>query len=476
MRERPGLLSDVEFGAVRRHLAEAAGLAFDESRRPVLASVLADRLRVTGLPGVAAYLEHLATDAGAAERQHLLDSVTVQETHFFRNPPQMEALRRRVLPDLLRRCAGRGRPLTIWSAGCSTGEEPYTLAMMLLELSPVKAVPEAVRIVGTDVSAEAVRAAARATYAGRTLDPMPPAIADRWLERRPGGTFGVTDQVRRLVELRVHNLVTQPPPFARGQVDLIVCRNVTIYFDRATTARVIGTFHDVLGEGGYLLLGHSETLWQVSDAFTLLPIGDAFLYRRTRDQARTARPRAKVRTAAKPRTLRSAPGRAEGRVAAEVATAAPVGPVTQAADLLEQARDAMRAGRYDVAARTAVEAATADPLVADAYLLLGEARSTLGQDAAAVQALRKAVYLDPALAPAHFLLAGALGRRGLHAQSAISYRAAARALGARSGQRSFAGFLSGRSPVEMATLCHALADEQEAAAAQVPDAAGGAAG
>ena len=104
--------------------------------------------------------------------------MTVQETHFFRNAPQMEALRRRILPELLRRAAGRDRPLTIWSAGCSTGEEAYTLAMLLLELSPSCAVAgTGARIVGTDMSAAALRAARRATYTGRTLESAPPMRA-----------------------------------------------------------------------------------------------------------------------------------------------------------------------------------------------------------------------------------------------------------------------------------------------------------
>ena len=112
----------------------------------------------------------------------------------------------------------------------------------------------------------------------------------------------VTEQVRRLVELQLHNLVTDPPPFGPGEVDLIVCRNVTIYFDRATTGALVGSFHDVLAEGGYLLLGHSETLWQVSDAFSLVPVGDAFVYRRSHDARRGAprdagRPRAPARPA-----------------------------------------------------------------------------------------------------------------------------------------------------------------------------------
>jgi len=110
-------LTDADFAVTREFLLATAGLVFDESRRAGLSAVLADRLRATGAGSVPAYLETLEGDGGELERQRLLDGVTVQETHFFRNTPQMEALRRRVLPELLRRAAGRDRPLTIWSAG-----------------------------------------------------------------------------------------------------------------------------------------------------------------------------------------------------------------------------------------------------------------------------------------------------------------------------------------------------------------------
>jgi chemotaxis protein methyltransferase CheR len=144
---------DADFTAVREYLRDQAGLEFDAARRAGLAAVVADRLRSSGAPSVPAYLASLAGESGAHERQRLLDAVTVQETHFFRNPPQMEVLRRRVLPELLRRAAGRDRPLTIWSAGCSTGEEPYTLAMLLLELAPGAGGRAIAQVVGTDVSA-----------------------------------------------------------------------------------------------------------------------------------------------------------------------------------------------------------------------------------------------------------------------------------------------------------------------------------
>ncbi len=463
-------LADDEFIAIRDYLAAEAGLAFDESRRAALSAVIGDRVMATESAGVAEYLALLNSTSGADERQRLLDAVTVQETRFFRNPPQIEGLRQRVLPELLRRTVGRTRPLTIWSAGCSTGEEPYTLAMMLLELSPVLARPGNVRILGTDVSAEALRAAARATYTGRSLDLMPPTVGDRWLEPRPGGALGVRDQVRRLVDLRLHNLVTEPAPFEPGEVDLVVCRNVTIYFDRPTTSRLIGGFHDVLAEGGYLLLGHSETLWQVSDAFSLMPVGDAFVYRRADGAAPSAARRARSRpTAAAPAAAaRRAPAAQRPQSAATTAPAAsvpvasvPVGSESTApgGELLADAKVAFADGQYDVAARVARRAIDAAPLLTEAYLVLGQSRTSVGDDDAAVDPLRKAVYLDPAHAPAHFMLASVLARLRQHGASAVSYRAAARALEL-APVGGHTAFLGGRDPRELASLCRRLATEQ----------------
>lgn len=442
--------SDTDFAAVRDYLAAEAGLAFDEARRAGLAAVVAERLRACDLPDVRAYVAWLSTTAGRAERQLLLDAVTVQETQFFRNQPQMQALRRRVLPELLRRAAGRQRPLTIWSAGCSTGEEPYSLAMMLLELAPMLGAASGVRIVGTDVSAEAVRAAGRATYTGRTLEPVPAMVRDRWMERRPGGAYAVKEQARRLVEVRLHNLVSDPAPFGRGEVDLVVCRNVTIYFGRETTRQLVGTFHDVLAEGGYLLLGHSETLWQVSSAFTLVPMDGAFVYRRTHD----ARGGSPSRRTAPSRRVRPRPplnGRGPSRPPVEPEQPAPPA-------LLTTARERLEAGDYPAAAAAAQQALTADPLLTPAYVVLGQARSTLGQDDVAVPPLRKAVYLDPADGNAHFLLAGALSRLGQHAGAAVSYRAAARAVSAMPAERA-AALLGGRDAGQLAALCERLADE-----------------
>jgi chemotaxis protein methyltransferase CheR len=450
-------LSDNDFAAVRDYLAKTAGLVFDENRRAGLAVVVADRLHASGARGVASYLTGLQGTAGEVERTRLLDGVTVQETHFFRNGPQMDALRTRVLPDLMRRAARRKRPLTIWSAGCSTGEEAYTLAMLILELSGIGAAGQSApspRIVATDISTEAVLAARRATYRGRSLATMPPGSSERWLEQRSSGAWAVRDEVRRLVDVRVHNLVGDPPPFGPAEVDLVVCRNVSIYFSRETTRSLIGGFHDVLAEGGYLLLGHSETLWQVSDAFTLVPMGDAFIYRRTAD----LRPR----TSRIPKIPLRAPRQHTRRRTA--ATALTV-------DNLAAAHAAFAAGDYGEAARVAEAATVADPLNAEGYVVLGHARTTLGLDTQAVDPLRKAVYLDPTAGHAHFLLGGALSRAGQHGPAAASYRAAARALPSMP-RPVLDYYLGGRSVQDLVDLCLRLARASGESAADTAITAG----
>jgi chemotaxis protein methyltransferase CheR len=271
-------MTDGEFDALRRILEAVAGLVHDESRRDALSFAVSGRIHATDMASVAEYLGMLDGPAGARERQKLIDVVTIQETHFFRNPPQIRALRQHVLPELIRRSMAENRPLTIWSAGCSTGEEPYSLAMLVRELMPM-ATREHVRILGSDISASALTFAESARYGARAVQMADPIDLGRWFTT-DHDSYVVRDDVRELVEFRLHNLITEAPPFDDGEVDLLLCRNVTIYFNRATTKALMGRFHTALCDGGYLFLGHSETLWQLSDAFTLVPLGDAFVYRR----------------------------------------------------------------------------------------------------------------------------------------------------------------------------------------------------
>ena len=457
------VLSDQEYETVTASLVRMAGLVFDASRRGAITAILCERMDKTKHPSVASYLAFVESAPGMSERQQLLDAVTIQETHFFRNLPQMEALRREVLPELLRKARNSGHPLTIWSAGCSTGEEPYTIAMLLVEmLQATGSYP--VRIIGTDVSAAALDVARAGIYAGRTIQLAEPGAVERWFDKRSDGSYSVAQPVRDLVEFRLQNLVIDEPPFAPGEVDLVVCRNVTIYFGRETTTRLVGSFHRLLTVGGYLLLGHAETLWQISDEFSLLPVGEAFVYRK--DAVSPSRrsvggaPPASTAAPSPPRRVMQnvlrVPGlRPRRHTAPEPRPPLPARIPSPHEDLL-RAREALSRGNYDEAATLAERATAAHPLLVEGYIVEGRALSNQGDDDGALVALRKAVFLDPSAAHAHFLLATTLARVGDPSGAALSFASAADTLPAATPE-TLAELLDGRAVSDLVDLCRQLA-------------------
>ena len=491
-------LTDEEFDILRKVLEKSAGLVHDESRRDSLTFAVAGRMEAIGASSPAEYLAMLSGPGGAPERQQLIDVVTIQETHFFRNPPQIRALRQHVLPELIRRGAGLNRPLTIWSAGCSTGEEPYSLAMLVRELMPM-ATREHVRIIGSDVSATALAFADAGRYGARAVQMADPIDLRRWFDV-DHGSYSVKDDVRELVDLQLHNLITEPPPFESGEVDLLLCRNVTIYFNRTTTKALMSRFHAALGDGGYLFLGHSETLWQMSEAFTLVPLGDAFVYRKDDGpQGRVTLPDRRTESGDAPILLperrgrterrrdpnesapvppqrvarRSEPARQEvargaaHRPAERRATPRSAAPRSAAAaagssahELVAIAREALASGRYSDAVTAAGRAAKADPMLVDPHLIGGEALVNLGRDADAIRELRQAVYLQPDAASALLLLAGALDRQGEPAAAGRAYRSAAATVGDLPPDE-VSAFFGGRSADELVALCLRLAAQAE---------------
>lgn len=476
-------MTDDEFDVLRRILEKTTGLVHDATRRDSLNFSVVSRVEATGVRSVAAYLALLAGPHGEAERQKLIDVVTIQETHFFRNSPQIRALRQHVLPELIRRAVAANRPLRIWSAGCSTGEEPYSVAMLVRELLPM-ATREHVQILGSDISNSAIEFAQSARYGARSVQMAEPVDLARWFTIE-NDSYVVRDDVRELVEFRLHNLVADEMPFEAHEVDLLLCRNVTIYFNRTTTKELMARFHYVLSNGGYLFLGHSETLWQMSDAFTLVPLGDAFVYRRDdRAERRSVLPDRRTepgdapillrerRARADRRNLRSeraagsdaAHQRAAGSDAAHQRAAGPDA-VHQpgASEHAATARLALAAGRYGDAVIAAARAVRGDPMLVDPHLVAGEALVNLGRDGDAVKELRQAVYLKADCAPAHLLLAGALDRLGESAAAGRAYRAAAATVSEMTPDE-VTVFFGGRDSAELVQLCIRLAMQAERAA------------
>jgi chemotaxis protein methyltransferase CheR len=486
-------LTDADFARLARFLHDTAGLVFDDTRRDSLGYALGERLPRTPFSEVTPYLDHVMSAEGAEERQQLIDEVTIPETFFFRNPPQIRALGRQVLPELLRTHSDSKR-LVIWSAGCSSGEEPYTVAMLLLEMIPDIREWD-VRIIATDVSQRALTAARRGRYGQRSVQLADAERVGRFFDL-DNGDYVVKPEVRALVTFRLHNLVTDPSPFLTREVDLVLCRNVTIYFDRDTTRSLMDRFHRSLDDGGYLFLGHAETLWQITDAFRLVTLGDAFVYRRIDPPKverriglgalkafgwRSGSPQHTAEPAPAPTVTSPAPAAVVGPVDVPAQAVpggrpapasprlhthvrepapAPVQPVFDYLPSLQLVHQELKAGRYLLAAEMAESLAAREPLLAEAHYLRGMALCNQGRDRDALDPLRKAVFLDSNSGFAHFLLAGALSRLGESSAAAVSYRAAAETLGRRAGD-AVAAELGGRSIAELVVLCRSLAGTSE---------------
>jgi chemotaxis protein methyltransferase CheR len=261
------LFTNEDFSAIARMLYDDAGIALTESKASLVYSRLAKRLRALGIESFQDYCR-LVAGAGAegvSERQNMLAALTTNVTRFFREPHHFEHLRTKVLPDLVNRARARGR-VRIWSAGCSTGQEPYSIALTLLDLLPEAAGLD-VRILATDIDPNVVATGRAAVYSNEAVQPVPASLRDRWMVRvrdnylggdRGGGrdAWGAGEEMRRLVAFRELNLMGSWP--MKGRFDAIFCRNVVIYFDEPTQARIWTRFAPLLNPGGRLYVGHSE--------------------------------------------------------------------------------------------------------------------------------------------------------------------------------------------------------------------------
>ena len=364
--------ADRHVAAAARVLGRRVGMRLDPATQGRLQRCVQDAATARK-QDVQAFVASLEDDPAAL--QDLLDRVTVQETSFFRDPGQFAALGR-LLPSL-------SGPVTVWSAGCSNGQEPYSLAMVLGE----SAVTDW-RVIATDVSSRALERTRRARYSEKELAGVSPERRARWF-RREGEAWTVDAALRDRVAVSRHNLVGEPPPFDPGRCQVVFCRNVLIYFRQEDAVAFLERLAQWLPPDGYLFLGYSESLWQVTDSFKLVRFGDAFVYRPA--GAREAPPvpapgKARVR---KEPPVRRTPGRttATERLAAE---------------------------------RTAREA------LPDFVELLsaGEAAVAAGDHEVAVAAFRKAAYLEPDHPIPHLHLALALEAAGHEVPATRAYAAA----------------------------------------------------
>jgi len=300
MTEAEPTLPDHLFRPLASRIAEVAGIHVATTKRWLLAARVRERMRAVDQETIGRYVDHVLEPAGAAELGRLVEALRVGETQFFRHQAQLRLIRRVALPEIVARLEAQGtRRVRVWSAGCATGEEAYTLAMMLEDELPVSRGWHH-EIWSTDLSERALAVARAGVYPAASAVGVPPDIA-AWALEPDGDQVRITARARSQVRFEHRNLLDAAYP---RDFDLILCRNVLIYFDRATQQEVALRLSRALAPGGYLALGYAERLEAVSGLLTPLRSEDGTLYHRADPSDPPARVPRDPRPAASPKEVR----------------------------------------------------------------------------------------------------------------------------------------------------------------------------
>ncbi len=247
-------LSEAQFEKISRVVYRLCGINLRHGKEELVKARLTKRLRALKLGSFEEYMKYLERDRSGQELAIMIDTLTTNKTSFFRESQHFEYLRQRVLPGLT------SDRIRFWSAGCSSGEEPFSLAIVLREALP-EVDQRDVRILATDISEDMLETARAAVYEEEKLGDVPAQLLQKYFTRvshKPVRKYRVKDEVRGLVRLAKLNLIESWP--IRGPFDAIFCRNVMIYFDQPTRERLVQRFWELLRPGGHLFVGHSESL------------------------------------------------------------------------------------------------------------------------------------------------------------------------------------------------------------------------
>lgn len=264
--EKEYRFSDRNFQYIRRLVGDQTGIVLSEAKRDMVYSRLARRLRALKLEDFSQYCDHLNKNSDS-ELGELINAITTNLTSFFRENHHFEFLQNKVIPELLVRNAATRR-LRIWSAGCSTGEEPYSIAMAIKEVLPQG---WDCRILASDLDTEVLAKAERGVYNLERVAGICNSRLKRWFMRGKGRNLGfarINPELRDMISFRRVNLIGAWP--VKGPIDVLFCRNVVIYFDKQTQRQIFERYADVMSDFSYLFIGHSESLFKVTDRFEMI--------------------------------------------------------------------------------------------------------------------------------------------------------------------------------------------------------------
>lgn len=414
-------------------IRETTGNVISPARYGFLDEVAQRRARSRGVPSVPEYVEALAESALDGEWENLIPLVTIKESYFFRAPQQFEAIRQHVLPALMQ-ARGQERHLRIWSAACARGEEPATLAMLLFEEPALKGWDWT--IVATDLDEGALAGARLGLYGDRAVNQVPPHLLERYFRPR-GKLFELDPGLRSRIAYRPLNLARPPFSLPFEACDLVLLRNVLIYFRRPLQRRAVSHVSRLLAPHGYLFLGASETLWQIQDDLEAVDLGSCFSYRqrtgpkaappaRTRPAVAAPPPQPAPKAMPATRPPRPQPPAMVAPIHDEPAQPpdSPLNSPFGVPERLSRAARDLAENRIAQAARVIAEVMQTDTSDPEAYALEGFLHDLSGRSDDAVASYRAALYLDPAIFQARVLLADCLLRLGHRDLARHQYREA----------------------------------------------------
>ncbi len=272
-------LSDNVFNKLKDLIYEISGIYFSGQKKYLLETRLSKRLSVLNLPNFEDYYNYLKYSLSKdREIKELLNSVTTNETSFFRDMPQLE-----VFVDILKQvvqAAGNNayKKIRIWSAACSTGEEPYTIGILIKENFPSSDIK--FEIAGSDISEQVISSAKKGIYGSYTLRNTPPAILNKYFDRIGDDSYSIKDEIKKIAAFHNVNLMNAKEVKKLNEFDVVLCRNVIIYFDTESKKKAITNIYESLKTGGYLFLGHSESLHSITSLFKLVGLGKTPLYKK----------------------------------------------------------------------------------------------------------------------------------------------------------------------------------------------------
>lgn len=273
-------MSDAQFNKLRKIIYDRSGIHFQDTKKYVLESRLSRRIEELEFDNFDQYLMFLtAGPYQADEFQEMFNRITINETSFFRNEPQLRAFEERILPELLE-ARKATKTLRIWSAACSSGEEPYTLAMQIHRSLGVRLMDWKIEILGTDISEKVLNQARSGTYHNYAVRGVNQGIMTRYFKTE-GTNHQLDPEIMSMVHFEKLNLNDVFAARRFGTFDMIMCRNVMIYFDDDMKKKVVKMFHNQLAQDGTLFIGHSESLRSLDVPFTQLDLPQAFAYQKS---------------------------------------------------------------------------------------------------------------------------------------------------------------------------------------------------